>query len=272
MGDTPLRQQSLWAIIAHAVTRLESALNIAFAILAIGLVPRPFPFWRWWYWLILFGAAEALIIWTSITDSGTAQKVVADMLRQRFSPAQLKQPQLQAQIERALEYRTGIEGAGSRRREGVLRDRLQDITSQVDQWMVQVYGLAERLDRLSGDDLIQRDLKTAPGEIEAYRARIQQARDPEVRRQLEEALAGKQTQLANLQELARTMERGQLQLENTVNSLGTIYSQVVLLEAKDVESGRMQRLSEDIGNQVESLSNVVLTLDELYRRSAEDQA
>jgi uncharacterized protein YoxC len=66
------------------------------------------------------------------------------------------------------------------------------------------------------------------------------------------------------------MERGQLQLENTVNSLGTIYSQVVLLEAQDVDSGRMRRLSEDIEQQVASLNDVVSTLDELYRRSAEE--
>jgi len=271
MSETPLRRQSLRAIVAHAVLRLESAVTIALAILAIGLLPQPFSFWRWWYWMVLFGLAEALIIWTSITDVRTGEQVVADMLRQRFDPARLRQPQLKAQLDRALQYRSAIESGVARRRDGVLRDRLSDIANQVDQWLAQVYGLAERLDRISSDTLVQRDLKEAPDEIRAYQARIIKAIDAGVRHQLEEALAGKQTHLANLQELAHTVESGRLQLENTVNSLGTIYSQVVLLEAKDVGSGRMQRLSEDIDNQVTALSDVVSTLDELYRRSAEEQ-
>lgn len=270
MGESTLRRRSWLALLAHALFRLESALTIALAILAIGLLPRPFPFWRWWYWLILFVVAEALIVWTSITDVRTAERVVADMLRQRFDPRRLRLPHLQAEVERALQYRTGIEAGIARRREGVLRDRLADIAGQVDQWLGQVYGLAQRLDRLSSDDLVQRDLKSAPQDVARYRARIQSTNDPEVRRHLERALAAKETQLANLHELARTMERGQLQLENTVNSLGTIYSQVVLLEAQDVDSGRMRRLSQDIEEQVSSLNDVVSTLDELYRRSAEE--
>lgn len=271
MGETPLRRQSLRAIISHAVLRLESALTIGLAILAIGLLPQPFPFWRWWFWLILFGLAEALIIWTSITDVRTGEQVLAEMLRQRYDPARLRLPQLKAQMDRALQYRSAIETGVARRRDGVLRDRLSDIANQVDQWLAQVYGLAERLDRISGDTLVKRDLKEAPDEIRAYQARILRSTDPDVRRQLEETLAGKQTHLANLQELARTVEQGQLQLENTVNSLGTIYSQMVLLEAKDVGSSRMQRLSEDINHQVTSLSDVVTTLDDLYRRSSEDK-
>ncbi|MGI6209059.1 MAG: hypothetical protein ACOYEW_12725 [Anaerolineae bacterium] len=270
MGESTLRRRSWWAILAHALFRIESALNIALAILAIGLLPRPFLWWQWWYWLILFGLAEVLIIWTSITDARTGERVVAEMLRERFDPGRLRLPHLQAEVERALQYRTGIEAGIARRREGLLRDRLLDIAGQVDQWLAQVYGLAERLDRLSSDRLVQRDLKAAPDDIARYRTRIQNEGDPEVRAHLERALASKQTQLANLQELARTMERGQLQLENTVNSLGTIYSQVVLLEAQDVDSGRMRRLSEDIEQQVASLNDVVSTLDELYRRSAEE--
>lgn len=271
MGETPLQRQSLRAIIAHAVLRLESALTIALAIVAIGLLPRPFPFWRWWFWIVLFGIAEALIIWTSITDVRTGEQVVADMLRQRYDPSRLRQPQLKAQVDRALQYRSAIESGVARRRDGVLRDRLSDIANQVDQWLAQVYSLAERLDRISGDALVQRDLKEAPEEVRAYQARIARTKDSEVLRQLEEALTGKQTHLSNLQELARTVESGRLHLENTVSSLGTIYSQIVLLEAKDLGSGRMQRLSDDIDNQVTALSDVVSTLDELYRRSAEDQ-
>jgi len=54
-----------------------------------------------------------------------------------------------------------------------------------------------------------------------------------------------------------------------VSALGTIYSQVLLLEAKDTDSRRMQRLTRDISDETKSLADIVSTLDELYEKSSE---
>ncbi|MHB0877370.1 MAG: hypothetical protein ACYC5O_15140 [Anaerolineae bacterium] len=269
MAETPLRRRTLQALIAHALLRWESAVTIALAIVAIGLFPRPFPFWQWWYWLVLFLAAEVLIIWTSLNDQRTGERVVAEMLRQRYSPGSIRQVRLRGQVDKAIEYRQGIERQIAQTRPGVLRDRLLTIANRVDEWMAQIVGLAQRLDRLSSDDLIQRDARATPEEIAQYRRRLTQAQDEGMRQQLQMVLASKETQLANLRQLARSMESGQLQLDNTVSDLGTLYSQFVLLEARDVESGRVQRLSQDIDDEIASLADVVSTLDELYKKSAE---
>ena len=269
MAETPLWHRSKRAILAHGFLRLESAITIGLAIVAIGLFPRPFPFWRWWYWLIIFAIAEVLIVYTSITDERTAEQVIAEMLRQRYNPDRLRVPHLRAQLEQAVRYRQAMERQILTRRQGVLRDRLLDMVARVDRWLAQIWTLAQRLDRLSNDNLVQRDLQEAPGAIAQYRSRLQVAQDARMRDDLGRALASKQAQLANLQELARTMERGQLQLENTISDLGTIYSQVLLLEARDVDSGTMQRLGQDIDEQVKALSDIVSTLDELYQKSAE---
>lgn len=269
MAETPLRRRTLQVLISHALLRWESAITIGLAIVAIGLFPHPFPFWQWWYWLVLFVAAEALIIWTSLNDTRTNESVVADMLRQRYNPGAIRQVRLKAQVDKAVEYRQGIERQIAQTRAGLLRDRLTNIAGRVDDWMAQIIGLAQRLDRLSSDDLVQRDLRATPEEIAQYRRRLSQAQDAEMRGQLQTVLESKQTQLANLQELTRCMESGQLRLDNTVSDLGTLYSQFMLLEARDVESGRVQRLSQDIDNEVASLADVVSTLDELYKKSAE---
>lgn len=269
MAETPLQRRTLQALIGHALLRWESAATIGLAIVAIGLFPRPFPLWRWWYWLLLFLAAEVLIVWTSLNDARTAERVVADMLRQRYDPSGIHQARLRAQVEKAVEYRQGIERQIAKTRAGVLRDRLLTIAGRVDDWMAQIVGLAQRLDRLSSDSLIQRDARVTPDEIAQYRRRLAQAQDEQMRQQLQNVLTSKETQLANLNELARCMESGVLQLDNTVSDLGTLYSQFVLLEAHDVESGRVQRLSQDIDDEIASLADVVSTLDELYKKSAE---
>jgi len=269
MAETSLWRRAWRAILAHALLRWESALTIALAIVAIGLFPRPFPLWRWWYWLVLFAAAEALIIYTSVTDARTGERVISDMLRQRFNPMRLSRAGLRRQVEQALEYRQGMERQITRTRRGMLRDRLTETATRVDDWLAQICKLAERLDQLGGDALIQKDTQETPEAITRYRARLRSSQDEQMRRQLEQLLASKEAQQANLAELGRTMERGQLQLENTVSDLATIYSQFALLEARDVDSGRMTRLNEDIDGQVAALADVVQTLDELYKRSAE---
>ena len=103
----------------------------------------------------------------------------------------------------------------------------------------------------------------------AAERRLEDAGDPRMRQQLEMVLASKEEQLANLSELARTVEGGHLQLENTVSDLGTLYSQFALLEARDVESGRVQRMSQDIDEVIAALGDVISTLDQLYKKSAE---
>jgi hypothetical protein len=60
------------------------------------------------------------------------------------------------------------------------------------------------------------------------------------------------------------MEKAQYQLETTLTALGTVYSQLQLISAKDIDSGRAQRLRQDIEDQIAALQSVQSTLDEVY--------
>jgi hypothetical protein len=63
------------------------------------------------------------------------------------------------------------------------------------------------------------------------------------------------------------MERAQLQLETTLSSLGTIYSQTMLVGAKDIDSGRAKRLRQEISEEVVELDNILVAMDEVYASS-----
>jgi hypothetical protein len=60
------------------------------------------------------------------------------------------------------------------------------------------------------------------------------------------------------------MERAQLQLETTLSSLGTIYSQTMLVGAKDIDSGRAKRLRQEISEEVQELDHILVAMDEVY--------
>jgi archaellum component FlaC len=91
--------------------------------------------------------------------------------------------------------------------------------------------------------------------------------DPNLRQEIGDTIGRRQDQLDNLNKLFHTMERADLQLENTLTSLGTVYSQVLLIDAGDVNSSKTQRLRESISEQVNGLQDLLSSMDEVYGNS-----
>ena len=251
-------------MLSFAVFRLESALTIAVTIILVFLFPSPFPWWRWWYWLAIGVVAEGLIIYTSLTDPALAQKVVADMLRREFDPGELRSAKYRDKVQKALEYRERIEGLIRQSRQGVLRSHLEEDARRITEWVTNVFGLAKRLDAYENDEIIKRDMRSVQATLRDFEARLRLEDDEAVRQQMREAIRSKKTQWENLQRLQNTMEKAEFQLENTLAAMGTVYAQLQLIGAKDVDSSRARRLREDIAEQVAALQDIVEAMDEVY--------
>jgi len=261
---TELERRAWQAMLSFAIFRLESALTIAVTIILIFLFPSPFPWWQWWYWLIIGVAAEALIIYTSLSDASLAQKVVSDMLRGEFNARELRSAKYRDKVEKALEYRERIEGIIRQSRQGVLREHLQEDARRITEWVSNVFGLAKRLDAYENDEIIERDRQSVQRAIKDFEARLRLESDAAVRAQMQETIRSKKTHWDNLQRLQNTMEKAEFQLENTLSAMGTVYAQLQLIGAKDVDSSRARRLREDIAEQVTALQDIAEAMDEVY--------
>ncbi len=110
-------------------------------------------------------------------------------------------------------------------------------------------------------------MKTVPKELAQFKAVLSNERDTAIRQKLEQTLAAKQAQWNTLKNLRETMAKAELQLEQTTATMGTIYMQVVLLGAKDVESTRAQRLQDDMAEQVHAIEDISIAMDEVYSMS-----
>jgi uncharacterized protein YoxC len=64
--------------------------------------------------------------------------------------------------------------------------------------------------------------------------------------------------------LGARMKQAELQLEQSVTALATVYSQVQLVDARDVDSGRSERLQADIQEQVDQLNDLISAINEVY--------
>lgn len=259
-----LKRRAGRAIIAHAFFRLESALTICLTILLVFFWPHPWPWWPWWGWVALGLVAEGLIIYTSITDPRTGARVVAEMLRERYSPNAIKTPAYRQKVIQALEYRQGIEDIIRTTPPGILRDHLFDSTAGLADWIGHIYQIAQRLDAYERDELLHRDLKQMPASLAQLQKALAAETDPAVRQQIEATIQAKKAQYANLQALQNRMEQAQFRLEETLTSLGTVYSQFQLIRAQKLDSAGARSLSTGIREQVRSLQDLITSMDEVY--------
>ena len=145
-----------------------------------------------------------------------------------------------------------------------MQTRMQDVANQVEEWVRRIYSLATRLDKFRNDSIISDDLKSVPESIRKLQQRMNGEDDPAIKTEMADTIARRETQFDSLKKLEQTMDRAELQLENTLTSLGTIYSQMLLIDAKDVDSTKTQRLRESILDQVNSLNDVLSSMDEIY--------
>lgn len=259
-----IEKQAQRAIVQHAFLRWESAVIVAGTILLSFFFPHPFPWWPRWGWLVLGLLAEALIVYTSLTDAETAARVVASIFREQFDPRQVRDKKVRDKLGQALEYRERIDRAVRQQRQGALREHLADMAGGIDDWISQMFRLARRLEAYHDDTVIQRDLQAVPKETESLDARLRLETDPALRQQMETTLASKIAQRRSLEKLADTMERAELQTDHSLSALGTVYSQILLIGAREVDSGGAQRLREDIRQQVASLQDTVDSINEVY--------
>jgi biopolymer transport protein ExbB/TolQ len=258
------------AIFWHALWRWESAVILALTLvissfLAMSALAGLFP-WLWTYIALGIGfLAEALIFVSSLTDEEDNARVVAAMLRDEYNPKRLRSMKLQAQLDKALEYRGLIANTARRTREGVLRDRLARATEPVDDWIEAIYRLATRLDAYERNQVLKQDVRSVPLAIENFKQRLAQESDPTVQQTLRNTIADKERQWEYLSKLQNTMENAEYQLESTLAALGTVYAQLQTIDVRGAEKGHADRLRQEIDEQVAQLQDLSEAMDEVYQ-------
>lgn len=258
-------QKAVWQ---ESFVRWESGVVLALtAILttfsALGLPLVDFvPFWAW----LLGGlVAEAGLVYSSVLDPEFGRRVVAKMLQHEFKPERLKDKKLQRQMIEALDYRSRIEKGIRERTDSLLKDELMQTAGQIDDWLENIYDLARRIDRYQEErEILHRDRVRAESRVAQLQADFARVQNPAVKEQIQTTLNSLERQLTTLQTLEATIQRARLQLENSLTHLGTIYSQTMLVDAKDIDRGSAQRLRHEIAEEVTELNDLLGSMDEVY--------
>jgi hypothetical protein len=270
------------AIFNYAFYKPANAIIIASTILTAGCLPLVIlpilaltaPIWLALGALVplLVGIiAEVIFLAQSFNDKEAHAKAVAELLQPQvtFTPATIRDADLKAKVDKALEYWALINDEIEKSPKGILRDNSPHSVTQLEitHWLQAVHNLAEHVDKLRLNKVIQQDLEKIPAALKRYNTELQRAKDPEVKRQLERTIADQKRQLHTLETLANNIEKATYQLDSTISSLGTIYSQLLLVGTKDESGTKITRLQEEISEQVYQLEDITEAMDEVYQSS-----
>lgn len=264
---TELQKQAQSVLLQYAIFRWESALIVAITLVLTFLLPRPFIWWPSFGWPLLGLIGLAALVVSSLTDGEANARILHEMFQQQFDPGKIRNAELRRKVESALEYESRIEALVPQHGEGVIRDRIEDAAGQITDWLSNIYQLALRLDAYRADDLLAREREAVPQEVDRLVARRRTEGNPTVQAQLDSVIESKRKHWQAMRDLDARMQQAGLQLDQSLTALGTIYSQIQLIDAQSIGSGRAERLQADIREQVNRLNDLVTSINDVYNYS-----
>jgi hypothetical protein len=264
MNSRDKTRRALWS---YAFFRIESALTIAGTLVLTTLAASNVPWLpgAWWMWLGAGIIAEAFLMYSTVSDQGLLKSKEHQLFSEQFDLSKLRNKTLREKVSKALEYRSSIIQEIDRKDNRAVDDGLRKMSVDLEDWTKQVYHLAQVLDVYTADSVIARDMEQVPKDLRVLEVKLGQERNATVKQELETTFQNKARQYEALETLRGTMEKAQLQLENTLSALGTVYMQTLNLGAKELGSNEAQRLQAQMREQVQSLEDINAAMDEVYK-------
>jgi hypothetical protein len=266
---TELEKKVLKAHVEHAFFRWESAITIAGTLLSMVGFALAENSIATIASLAVGAVIEGIIVASSLTDQELKHKIENELTRRKFDVKKIGDKHLQARFMEAQDYQKRIEAAINEQPDSLLKDELIQTSVQMDDWLEHIYNLAEKISRYrQRQERITLDKNRAWRRIRELQTEYEFEGDTAVKKQVETTIKGLQQHYNALSSVENTMQRAELQLENSLAYLGTIYSQALLVDAKDIDSSRARRLRQEISEEVTELNDVLLAMDEVYAQES----
>lgn len=258
-----VHERATGAVLRQAIFSWQSLITLVITlVLFFGVQITALEFWQQWFWLVLGAVVQGVFIVSQLADPDAAQKAIASEFESKYDLRAIKSAKSRQRLQSALEYRRNMLALVNRHK-GAMRVNLQQTVDDINDWIAHMYDLALHIDAFDSNELVIRDRRTVPQQLEKTRLRAQREQDPALRADLERQIQQLEQQLANLDATVNSVKRAEIQLESTLSSLGTIYAQMALLGTKEVDSARAQRLRLEIQDEVSSLQDTLDAMDEV---------
>lgn len=261
-----VRQKVLGAMLTNALLRWETLVTLMVTVilfLFVRDVNLPMLEWQPWFWLVLGGLAETVLVASTLSDPEATEQALAEDFEREYDLRNIRNRLSRERLRDAFEYRRNMMKLADRSK-GSMRTRLRTLVNDVSDWISYMYNLAERIDLFESNEIILRDRQQVPRKIAEVKQQIKSERDERTRLDRDQQLKLLQQQHVSLEASASIIKRAKIQLESTLSALGTAYAQMSLLGHKDSGSARGQRLSIEIKDEIDKLQDTIDAMDEVH--------
>jgi hypothetical protein len=176
--------------------------------------------------------------------------------------ARFAKPEIASKLAQAQAYKKQIDAIALAETNPAKKERLRELSVQVNEWTGDVEEMARQLDAFKRNDVIQRDLVAVPEAIKKLTTQLANETDPRVKAQLERTLAVRSDQWGSLQRLQSLMRQSEVQMESTIAALGTIYSQALAVQSTN-DIAEYSHLTEEVNEQSRMLRDQLEALQEV---------
>ena len=264
-ANNEARQKVFGTLLANALLRWETLVTLMVTLilfLFVRDVSLSFIEWQPWFWLVLGGLTQTVLVASTLADPEATEQALAEDFEREYDLRNIRNRVSRERLRDAFEYRRNMLKLADAAR-GAMRTRKRTLISDINDWIAHMYNLANRVDYFEDNDLAARDLQQVPRKIAEVERLIKTDTNEQTRRDRVQQLELLQKQLMSLEASARTIKRAEIHLESTLSALGTVYAQMSLLGTKDTGSTRGQRLSIEIKDEIDKLQDTIDAMDEV---------
>lgn len=166
-------------------------------------------------------------------------------------------------LREARHYAQLIRKTAQQHPAGPMQDRLALIIKPVDEWLANLDRLETALKKLYGQRNLTREIRQFSFEIEKLHRQLLSA-DEENLASLRSLLESKRKHQKALQQLQSFQNQAELRIQKIASDLGATHAEMLLVTAKgDFKDNRLQRLDENLQDQVTSLRDMISAMDEM---------
>ena len=256
MADNEL----LSAIFQRAFFRWENAVLFSASLLIAVLLPWPYALLA-----ILPLLGVGVMVWVGMHEAQVHTEAVQEMLYTTFDPRQLRSQRARAASISALEMRREIDAAFERLESEALRLQVGGVVEKLNPWMEYVYRLAVTVDRYDADAFMDKNPEKIAADIAALQRSITPRTSARVVKEKQALIEAKQQRLQAVQSLSDRIEEAYLQMQQSLENLKAIYTQIgMVITTSSLDGFDSRSIEKELDDQVARMGDLLHGLDATY--------
>jgi hypothetical protein len=217
--------------------------------------------------LLFLVLALAIVIVLSFFSVSLFLKVFRTLARTIFGGESVQSGMVPASVRRSLRearaYAQKIRLTVNQHPDGPVRDRLGMTIKPVDEWLTNLGRLEQALGKMYAQCNLTRELRQVNFEIEQLHRQLLDAEADELA-SLRALMSSKQKHKEALRQLQLFQTQAERRIQKIASDLGATHAEMLLISARGkFNDGRLQRLDEDLREQVTGLRDMLSVMDEM---------